>query len=155
MHERRRGIVEQLPVVDAEHEPPPARPIDERMTRPRQHVRAIRAAWIGRRQQRGERPQRDRCGRARRPYPLRGTAARARHARDLAGQPRLADTRGPGDHDAVRRALRQQLADRLELTIAPHQRPQQHARSVMKRRALDQRGLRWLSGRATDWRCGL
>ena len=105
MHERRGGIVEQLPVVDAEHEPSPARAIDERMTRPRQHVRAIRAAWIGRGQQRGERPQRDRCRRARRPYPLHGTAARARHARDLAGQPRLADTRGPGDHDAVRPSL--------------------------------------------------
>ena len=120
-HERGGRRVEQLPVVDAEHDRPAGRALLEGGPgAPHQLERA--AAVAGAREQRGECAERHRRGALRRLHP-RGMAARlAGGGHGVAGDAGLADAGRGGDHDAGR-AGRAQPGDALELRVAPDQRP--------------------------------
>ena len=130
----RRGVVEQLAVVDAQHQPVPAGALRQSIPRARQQLGAAlrRAARRGRQQCR-ERPERDRRRRARGSHPLDGTVARCGNTGDLYRQPRLADAGGAHHDHAAGRTVRQQLAGQSKLTIAPHERPG-HTRSLNRYR---------------------
>jgi hypothetical protein len=129
MHERRRTLIEQVTVIDAQHEPAHAGSLRQRLSHTRQQVHAGARAAARRRQQRGERPQRDRRRRPRRPHPLHRTTSRAGGLRDLIRQPRLADPRRPRDDYTARCVTCEQPADEAQLILAPYQRPQ-HTLSV-------------------------
>ena len=46
MHKRRRRVVEQLAVVDAQHEPPPGGALGQRLTREGEELDALRRAGL-------------------------------------------------------------------------------------------------------------
>jgi hypothetical protein len=132
VHERRRSVVEQLAVVDAQHEPAPGGALGQRVAGAGQQLHS-RGQWTpGRRQQRRERPERDRPRRAGRPHPLDRAALSARQFRGLGREPRLADAGGPGDHDTACGTARHRLTDEPQLGVAPRERPP-HVRSVIDR----------------------
>jgi hypothetical protein len=74
MHEGRRWIVEELPVVDAQDEPAAGGALGQRLARAGQQLGSLRQARVRGRQQRGERSEGDRARRAGRPYPLHRAA---------------------------------------------------------------------------------
>ena len=108
VHERRGAGVEPLRVVHAQQEAAPG----ELPPRTGQPVRA--------REQRRERAERDRGGRARRPHPLDGAPVRGRPRDRLGREPRLARPGRSGDHGAARG---ERLRDAAELVVASHEWP--------------------------------
>jgi hypothetical protein len=130
MHQRGRGVVEQVPVVDAQHQAAPRGALDHRVPGPRQQLGALRQAPVVDRKQGRERAEGDRARRAGRSDPLDRTALRRRELGGLGGQPRLAHAGRPGEHDATRRAARERIADQPQLGVAPGERPA-HARSLI------------------------
>ena len=127
VEERGRGGVEQLPVVDAQDQPPSGRALRQRVACVREPLGA--AGQRRRRQQRGERAERERGRGTRRAHP-RHLGVRALRGRG--GEPGLADAGRAGHHDAAGRAARQGLGDERELGSAPCERPP-HARSLTAR----------------------
>jgi len=129
MHQRRRRVVEQLPVVDAQHEPAPGGALGERVTRTGQQLHALGRGWSVAGRSAANAPSG--IDRAERDARTHSTAQPC--ARELSGlgrQPRLADPGRPGDHDATRGAPRQRFADQPKLSLAPGERPP-HGQSLI------------------------
>ena len=98
-HERRRGLVEMLSVVDAQHELFAPRELGERLRARSQHrQRVVRADALG--QHSGQRPQRYRRRTACRLYPQRRRTRLLRLGERRPREPRLADSARPGEHEA-------------------------------------------------------
>ena len=125
--ERGGSAVEQLSVVDAQDQPAPGRALGQRVAGLREPLGA--SGQRRRRQQRGERAERERGRGTRRAHP-RHLGVRALRGRG--DEPGLADPGRAGHHDAAGRAARQRLGDERELGSAPCERPP-HARSLIDR----------------------
>ena len=130
VHERRRGVVEQLAVVDAQHEPAPGRALAPARARacasssapPGSSAAGSSGANAPSGIEAAERVAR-----------THSTAQPARSAAPRLGASRVLPTpAGPDHHDAAGRAARQRLGDERELGSAPAS-GHAHARSLIDR----------------------
>jgi hypothetical protein len=121
--ERGRGVVEQVRVVDPEQQRPPTRPLGEQLGGPAEGVEAIVAEALGRGQQVGDGPERDRSGRPGCRQPLDPPPRRLGPGQGFPGHPRLADPGLTDEHHTAGTGVRKDSGQHLELGLAPHQRP--------------------------------
>lgn len=97
MHQRGRGLIQQVRVIDDQHRRTLARRLKDSPPGEHHHPQPIEARGIQRRQQVRERAKRNTAGRTRPRHPHAGTRAHGR-ADHLARQARLADP-GRTHHD--------------------------------------------------------
>jgi hypothetical protein len=123
VHQRSRGVVEQVSVVDPQQQRPPTGPLGKQLGGPAEGVEAIVAEALSRGQQVGDDPERDRSGRLGCRQPLDPPPRRLSPGQGFPGQPRLADPGFAGEYHTAGRGVRKSGRQRLELGLAPHQRP--------------------------------
>ena len=121
-HERGRDRVEQLGVVDAQHDAPVAGPLAERVPAAAQELERVVGAHVIR-DQVGERAERNRRRAAGRLHPDRGQTLGRGGGAGLAGEPRLAEAGGCAHDDARAAVLPARDGDPLQLRVATDQRP--------------------------------
>jgi hypothetical protein len=119
----RRTVVQQVGVVDPEHEPPRAGLPFQRCHGSAEELRLIRYTLAEDGEQLGERPQRDRRCRLGGNRPAGRKPPCARRPEHFAGQPGLADAGLSGDDDAGSLGAVDPVQDGRKLLIAADQRP--------------------------------
>jgi hypothetical protein len=119
----RRGVVEQVRVVHAHHQPPALGPGEQRVGRLAQQVHPAGGLRQVGRQQLRERAERDAGGGARGHRPAGAGAPRVDACERLDGQAGLADPGVAGDDDAGRARVAHRPFDELELRAPSDQRP--------------------------------
>ena len=133
MHQRGRGVIQQVSVVDTEDQWTPAAPLGDQGRGPTQGVQTVIAQVLGRRQQVGDRPERDRGGRPGRGHPLHIAARRLDPRQGLSGHPGLADPGSPSKHHAATSGIPDVSDQRLKLDLAPDQRPRHIHAAILYR----------------------
>ena len=128
-HERSGRGIEQLGVVDAEHDRASRGALAQQLRALAQEVERLLGAH-GRRQQTGEGAERDHRRAARRLHPLRHRALVFELGQNLASEARLADAGACSDDDAAP-LLDVCPRDRRQLVVAADQRPIRSHRGLM------------------------
>jgi hypothetical protein len=126
-HERCGCGVEQLCVVDSQHDPTCARSVDEPLRAQLEDPQPIVGA-DARRDQSGQGTERDRCRRLGRLNPFGRRPVSRSRCQDLPREPCLADARRAADDDAAARVVPTRGGDPLQLLVAPDERPRRRRR---------------------------
>jgi hypothetical protein len=121
--QRGRGVVEQVRVVHAQHQPLRPGAPGELVGRPAEHLPALGTDALGGGQQVRDRPEGDGGGRAGGGHPGGLPAGAARLGQRLASQSRLADPGRPGEHHPAGGGVEQVAFERLQLAPTANEWP--------------------------------
>jgi hypothetical protein len=123
-HERRGHRIEQLGVVEPEHDLAPVRARAQRIRAAAHELeRVVRADVVGNEAREGSQRHGGGAGRGLHPAHQRARARPLGLRVGLTGQPRLADARAGADHHAAARRVGASVGDRGQLRFPADQRP--------------------------------